>query len=313
MASNGGKLAFVFPGQGSQYVGMGKALADRFSAAKETLQEADRALGFPLSEICFHGPEDKLKLTENTQPAILAVSIAALRVLQSETSLTPDFVAGHSLGEYSALVGAGALQFADAVRVVRTRGRLMQEAVPEGTGAMAVILGLGHEIVRAICESARGTEVVTPANYNGGGQIVIAGHRSAVERAMLLARERGAKRAMELPVSAPFHCPLMQPAAQGLERVLESVEVRPFRIGVVTNVEAEVNSDPARVKSLLIEQAVRPVRWEESVQKLSQLGCARIVEVGPGKILKGLIRRISPDLQVDSFESPEDLSRLAAG
>lgn len=305
-------IAFVFPGQGSQYVGMGKELCDRFPMAKEIFAEADDALGFSLSQLCFDGPEAELKLTENTQPAILTASIAALRVLEAETRLRPVFVAGHSLGEYSALVAVGALSFVDAVKVVCERGRMMQQAVPAGAGAMAVILGLEIDAVRALCADASQGEVVSPANYNGGGQIVIAGSKNAVARAVSLAKERGAKRALDLPVSAPFHCPLMRPAAEGLQRVLREVSVRPFSVGVVTNVEADVNRDANRVKTLLAEQAVKPVRWEESVQKLSQLGCQRALEIGPGKVLKGLIKRIAPSMDVDNFDSPQDLSRVAA-
>ena len=303
-------LAFVFPGQGSQYVGMGKDLSAEFALARETFAEADDALGFSLSGLCFDGPEADLKLTENTQPAILAASIAALRVLEAETPLRPAFVAGHSLGEYSALVAVGALKFSDAVRVVRERGRLMQQAVPEGQGAMAVVLGLEMDAVRALCADAARGEVVSPANFNGAGQVVIAGAKSAVQRAMALAKERGAKRVLDLPVSAPFHCQLMQPAAEGLERTLRDVAVQPFDIGVITNAEADVNRSAERVKSLLIEQAVRPVRWEESVKKLVVLDCQRAIEIGPGKILKGLMTRIERNMELENFEAPQDLSRV---
>jgi len=303
------RIAFVFPGQGSQHVGMGKDLCAEFAVAKATFAEADEVLGSNLSELCFFGPEADLKLTENTQPAILTASIAALRVLESETPIRPALVAGHSLGEYSALVAVGALEFRDAVRTVRERGRLMQRAVPTGTGAMAVILGLEMQAVRDLCEAAAEGEIVSPANYNGSGQVVIAGAKSAVARAMVLAKGRGAKRVFDLPVSAPFHCQLMQPAAEGLKVVLSKVAVHPFHIGVVTNVEADVNLDAGRVKSLLIEQSVRPVRWEESVKKLAALGCNRAIEIGPGKVLKGLMKRIVPDLEVDNFESPSDLSK----
>ena len=303
-------LAFVFPGQGSQYVGMGKDLSAEFALARETFAEADDALGFSLSGLCFDGPEADLKLTENTQPAILAASIAALRVLEAEAPLRPAFVAGHSLGEYSALVAVGALKFSDAVKVVRERGRLMQQAVPAGQGAMAVVLGLEMDAVGALCVDAARGEVVSPANFNGAGQVVIAGAKSAVERAMALAKERGAKRVLDLPVSAPFHCQLMQPAAEGLERTLQDIAVQPFEIGVVTNAEADVNRSAERVKALLIEQAIRPVRWEESVKKLVALNCHRAIEIGPGKILKGLMKRIEPTLQVENFEAPQDLSKI---
>lgn len=306
------KIAFVFPGQGSQYVGMGQELCRQFGLAKDVFAEAEDALGFALSELCFNGPEAELKLTENTQPAILTASIAAFRVLQSETEFRPALVAGHSLGEYSALVAVGALGFADAVKVVRERGRLMQEAVAAGSGAMAVLLGLTAEEVSAICADAGQGEVVAPANYNGGGQIVIAGTKDAVGRAATLARERGAKRVLDLPVSAPFHCQLMRPAAEGLKQVLSGVAVRPFTTAVVTNVEAAPNLDAGRVKPLLIEQAVQPVRWEESVLQMVRLGCSRIVEVGPGKVLRGLIKRIVPALATENFEAPADLARLVA-
>jgi [acyl-carrier-protein] S-malonyltransferase len=305
-----GKVAFVFPGQGSQYLGMGKEFHAQFAIARDVFAEADEALGFSLSQLCFAGPEADLKRTENTQPAILTVSIAALRVLESETALRPDFVAGHSLGEYSALVCVGALRFDDAVRIVRARGRLMQQAVPPGEGRMAVILGLKTYAVRSLCEEARNGEIVAPANYNGGGQIVIAGAKSAVTRAMSIAKERGAKRVLDLPVSAPFHCQLMRPAAEGLKKILHPIAIQPFSIGVVTNVEAEVNLDVGRVKSLLVDQAVQPVRWEESVHRLEELGCTRLWEIGPGKVLKGLISRISPNLRTENFATPQDLGKV---
>jgi [acyl-carrier-protein] S-malonyltransferase len=291
---------------------MGQELYDRFPAAKQVFLEADEALGFSLSRLCFCGPEADLNLTANTQPAILTVSVAALRVLESETSLRPDFVAGHSLGEYSALVCAGAFAFRDAIKVVRERGRLMQEAVPLGAGSMAVVLGLEPETVELLCQEASEGGIVAPANYNGGGQIVIAGAKTAVTRAMSMAKDRGAKRVLALPVSAPFHCELMRPAAEGLRHLLREIVVQPFSIGVVTNAEAEVNVDPVRVKSLLVDQAIRPVRWEESVRKLEALGCKRFWEVGPGRVLKGLITRMSRSLAVDNFETPLDLARVLA-
>jgi [acyl-carrier-protein] S-malonyltransferase len=303
-------LAFVFPGQGSQYVGMGKELCREFATARETFAEADDALDFALSEICFSGPEADLKRTENTQPAILTASIAALRVLESETALHPRWLAGHSLGEYSALVGAGALTFRDAVVVVRERGRLMQQAVPEGSGAMAVVLGLDSQAVSKLCQDAAENEVVAPANLNGAGQVVIAGSKAAVARAAALAKQRGAKRVLDVPVSAPFHCRLMEPAAEALKKVLWDIPVRPLRTGIITNVEADVNLDAERVKPLLIQQAVSPVRWEESVQKLAALGCRRVIEIGPGKVLAGLVKRIAPDLAVDNFDVPQDVRNL---
>ena len=304
------KVAFVFPGQGSQYVGMGKDLCEQFDAAKRVFIEAEEALGLPVRQLCFYGPEEELRLTEYNQPAILTVSTAAHRALEAEFSLEPFCVAGHSLGEYSALVSIGALAFVDAVKVVRKRGRLMQEAVPPGEGLMAAILGLAAAEVERLCEEAGQGEVVAPANFNGAGQIVISGARAAVLRAMALARERGAKRVLELPVSAPFHCPLMRPAAEGLKRALADVEVKPFSIGVLTNVEAAINLDNARVKSLLVEQAVSPVRWEESVKRLEELGCERVVEIGPGKVLSGLIKRISPKLEVRNIENSQDLKKI---
>ncbi|HKK01132.1 MAG TPA: ACP S-malonyltransferase [Desulfuromonadales bacterium] len=303
-------IAFVFPGQGAQFAGMGKELAENFSEARQVFEEADDALGFSLSRLCFEGPEDDLKLTTNTQPAILTTSVAALRVVTAETGLAPSYVAGHSLGEYSALVAAESLAFSDAVRTVRARGAFMQEAVPVGVGAMAAIIGLDNAQVESLCLDAAQGEIVSPANFNGGGQLVIAGHASAVERAIVLAKERGAKRALPLPVSAPFHCALMVPAGERLSGVLDGIDVAPLKTPVVSNVEATPNSDASRVKELLVTQVSAPVRWEESVSTMATLGVDRFIELGPGKVLGGLIKRIARGVAIQSVESPSGLSAL---
>ena len=303
-------IAFLFPGQGSQYAGMGKALAENFAVARDVFEEANDALGFDLAGLCFNGPEEDLKLTTNTQPAILTVSVAALRVMAAETGLVPDYVAGHSLGEYSALVCAGGLGFADAVRTVRQRGAFMQEAVPVGTGAMAAILGLEAGALDEICRQAAQGEVVAPANFNSPGQVVIAGHAGAVERAMELAKQSGAKRALPLPVSAPFHCALMVPAGERLREVLAAVEVGPLKMPVVTNVEAAPNNDAARVKELLVAQVSAPVRWDESIQRMVALGVERFVEIGPGKVLASLVKRMARGAAVQNVEDPEGLKKL---
>jgi [acyl-carrier-protein] S-malonyltransferase len=309
----GSKTAFVFPGQGSQKVGMGRALNDAFAEAKAVFAEADDALGYPLSKICFEGPEAELTLTANAQPAILATSVAALRVLAARSAVRPIAVAGHSLGEYSALVAAGALRLADALRVVHMRGKFMQDAVPAGVGAMAAILGLTADDVAAVCREAAGAEVVSPANLNGGGQVVIAGHKGAVDRACAAAKSRGAKRAIPLAVSAPFHCALMQPAAERLAAELARVEVKSPEVPVVSNVEATPNQDAARVKDLLARQVTAPVRWEESVQCMVRLGVDSIVEVGAGNVLGGLVRRIAPDVAVHAAGDPASIEALTNG
>lgn len=284
--------AFVFPGQGSQYPGMGKELAENFTVAKRVFEEANDALGFDITSLCFSGSESDLRLTANTQPAILTTSIAALWVLQNETDLTPSFVAGHSLGEYSALVCCRALSFADAVQTVRQRGTFMQEAVPVGVGAMAAIMGIAGEELLTLCQEAAQGEVVVPANFNSPAQIVIAGHKTAVERAIVLAKDRGAKRALLLPVSAPFHSPLMAPAAQHLKAELESISLAPLVCPLVSNVEAIPYQQESRVKTLLVEQVCAPVRWSESVKSMQEAGVDRYVEIGPGRILSGLNKRL---------------------
>lgn len=304
-------IAFVFPGQGSQYAGMGKDFAENFPVARQVFEEADDALGFSLTRLCFEGPEEELKLTANTQPAILTVSIAALRVIEAETGIVPFCAAGHSLGEYSALVCAGALAFGDAVRTVRQRGIFMQEAVPVGVGAMAAVMGLEGPALEEVCREASQGEIVSPANFNSPGQVVIAGHAGAVERASALARGKGAKRALPLPVSAPFHCALMQPAGERLANVLEKITVHPMHIPVVSNVEAAPNQESARVKDLLVTQVSAPVRWDESVTAMAQMGVTRFIEIGPGKVLGGLIKRIVKDSAVQSVEDTAGLKALS--
>jgi len=305
--------AFIFPGQGSQFAGMGRELADNFAVAKQCFQEADDALGFSISKLCFEGPEEELKLTANTQPAILATSIAALRALNEECALTPAFLAGHSLGEYSALVAAGALEFADALRIVRARGTYMQEAVPVGVGTMAVIMGVEPEALAGICNEAAQGEVVAPANFNSAGQIVIAGHTTAVNRAIEIAKGRGFRKSMLLPVSAPFHCPLMKNAADRLAATLEPIAVGQMIAPVVSNVEATPNSDPARVKELLVAQVCAPVRWESSVTNMVAAGVASFVEIGPGKVLSGLVKRIAKEAASANVQDVAGVKALAGG
>jgi [acyl-carrier-protein] S-malonyltransferase len=302
--------AFIFPGQGAQFPGMGKDLFENFSVAKKVFAEANEALDFDLSGLCFDGSEDDLKLTRNTQPAILTMSVAALRVVESETGLRPSFAAGHSLGEYSALVCSGAIDFAAAVKTVRLRGTFMQEAVPVGVGAMAAILSAEADALVEICAEAAQGEVVAPANYNSPGQIVIAGHVSAVHRAIEIAKGKGYRKAMLLPVSAPFHCSLMQPAADRLKTVLSGLSYQKMLLPVVTNVEARANDDHTRVQELLVSQVCAPVLWEQSVNAMIQSGVTRFVEIGPGKVLSGLVKRISKDVQLANVEDRHSLALL---
>lgn len=305
--------ALLFPGQGSQRVGMGRDLAHEFTTAREVFDEADEALGFKISEICFDGPEDALTRTENTQPAILTNSVAVLRTLQKERGLTFDITAGHSLGEWSALVAAGALRFADAVKLVHLRGKAMQEAVPEGQGGMAAIMGLEADAVRDVCKVAAQGQVLSPANFNGAGQIVISGHAEAVERAIPVAKEAGAKRAVVLQVSAPFHCALMEPAAAVMRDALSPIEVSMLEAPVVANVDAMVNRDSGRVKDLLVSQVTSTVRWEESMHSLVQAGVTSALELGSGSVLRGLARRTVKELPVNTIGEPHEIRETELG
>lgn len=304
-------IAFIFPGQGSQHKGMGKFLAENFPEARSVFEDADRALAFPLSNLCFEGPEEELKKTENTQPALLTVSIAALRILQ-ERGYKPDFVAGHSLGEYSALVAAESLGFADAVRLVRKRGEYMQQAVPQGVGAMAAILKLPEGKLNEVLQQAAQSEIVTAANLNSPDQVVIAGHANAVRRAMDLAKAAGAKRAILLPVSAPFHCPLMRPAQERLRADLHATTFRDLSIPLINNWQAREITTAAEARQGLFEQVPNPVRWTETVRAMSQRGIRRVVEVGAGSVLTGLTRSIEPSLHTVKFGEPADLEKVAS-
>lgn len=305
------KIAFVFPGQGSQSVGMGKDLYERFPEAKAVFDAADDALKEKLSKLCFEGPEDALKLTANTQPAILTVS-AAVHAVFATRGPKPSFMAGHSLGEYSAYVAAGAMSLPDAVRAVRARGTFMQEAVPAGVGAMAAVIGLDPAKVREACEAAAQGEVVSPANYNSPEQTVIAGNAAAVERASAKVKELGARRALPLPVSAPFHCALMEPVKPRLDEVLSKVAFKPPTVPIVTNVEAKPNADPARIRPLLLDQVTGSVRWIECVEELERQGVTKVVELGPGKVLIGLVKRIAKDVELYNVEDASSLDKTLA-
>ncbi|HEX8175181.1 MAG TPA: ACP S-malonyltransferase [Pyrinomonadaceae bacterium] len=285
-------LAFIFPGQGSQAPGMGRELAEKSEAARRVFEEADEALGFAVSELCFEGPAEKLQLTENTQPAILTTSIAALRALEEAGFAQPEFVAGHSLGEYSALVAGGALSLSDAVKTVRARGRYMQEAAPVGSGAMAAVMGADLGVIMEACNEAAQGEVCSPANINSANQVVIAGDSAAVDRAIEILKERGAKRAIRLNVSAPFHCALMNPARDRLAEDLEKLDFQDLRVPLVTNVDAAAINSGSEARDALVRQVSSPVRWHESVTYLIQQGVDTFVEVGPGKVLSGLVRQI---------------------
>jgi len=303
------KTAFLFPGQGSQFRGMGLGLAQSFPSALAVFKEADEAVGFPLSKLCFEGPEEALQLTENTQPAILTVSVAACAAL-GERGVEPNYVAGHSLGEYSALVAAGSLRFADAVRLVRRRGQYMQEAVPAGQGAMAALLRLPEGKLESVLAEAAQGEVVSAANLNSPDQVVIAGHAGAVNRAVELARAAGARRAVLLAVSAPFHCALMRPAQERLALDLLRTEFAELRCPLVNNVNAREIRSGAEARQGLIDQVTSPVRWTESVRRLASLGCGCFIECGPGGVLTGLLKGIDPALRGVRFGEPGDLEKL---
>ena len=304
-------IAFLFPGQGSQYVGMGKELAARYPVARRTFDESDSALGYKLSAMCFEGPEEQLKLTEITQPAILTTSVAALGVLR-EKGINAGFASGHSLGEYAAHVAAGTISFPDAVRTVRKRGKYMQEAVPVGTGTMAAILGVPLAELEKICEEAAQGQVCAPANINSPDQIVISGSTEAVRRAAELAKQRGAKRAVMLPVSAPFHCALMQPAQDRMAPDLGQLQFHPMEIDVVTNVDATLVKSPEEARDALVRQITGTVQWEKSMRTLISCGVETFIEVGPGKVLGGLMRWIDPSRTCLNVEDEASLEKVAS-
>ena len=304
------KIAFIFPGQGSQYAGMGQELARNFPAARRVFEQADDALGFTISQLCFEGPEDELRLTENTQPAILTCSVAVHAVLR-ERGVEPDYVAGHSLGEYSALVAAGSIEFADALRLVRKRGRYMQEAVPSGVGAMAALIGMPAGKLESICSEAAQGEVVAPANLNSPAQAVIAGHAGAVERAVELAKEAGARKAVLLQVSAPFHCALMKPAQERLSADLNAIDFKDLAAPLVNNFAAREIRTGVDAREGLKQQVPNPVRWEDSIRKLAAAGVDRFVEAGPGKVLTGLLRSIDRSLRGSAVGDLKSLEKFS--
>ena len=304
--------AFVFPGQGSQAVGMGKDLAEKYPVARRVFDDIDAALGFPISQLCFEGPEEELKLTKNTQPAILAVSAALHAVLEDRGVTRRDLVAGHSLGEYSAIVSVGGLTPAEAAKIVHQRGTFMQEAVPVGAGGMAALIGPTVEEVRSICEEAAQGDVVSVANINAPGQTVIAGTKSAVDRAIDVAKKRGVRRALPLPVSAPFHCELMKPAEERLRPVLDEAHLKDLWFSLVSNVDASPIGTATAVRNALLRQVASPVRWVESVQRMVSMGVRRFVEIGPGSVLTGLIKRIDPNVELINVSDVESLEAFAA-
>jgi [acyl-carrier-protein] S-malonyltransferase len=304
--------AFVFPGQGSQYAGMGKDVFDAYPVARRVFQEIDDALGFSISQLCFSGPEDQLKLTENTQPAILAVSAAIHAVLEDLGATRRDIVAGHSLGEYSAIVSVGGLTAPQAAVIVHQRGKFMQDAVPVGTGAMAALIGPTVDEARAICEEAAQGEVVSVANINAPGQIVIAGTKAGVERAIEVAKSRDVRRALVLPVSAPFHCDLMKPAEDRLKPVLDEAHFKDLWVSLVSNVDASPIGTATAIRNALVRQVVSPVRWVESVQKMASMGVRRFVEIGPGSVLTGLIKRIDPAAELFNVSDAASIEAFVA-
>jgi [acyl-carrier-protein] S-malonyltransferase len=307
-------IGFVFPGQGSQQVGMGRALADSSAAAREVFDEVDEALGQKLSTLMWEGPEDDLTLTENAQPALMAVSLAVVRVLMAEHGIaitTAAYVAGHSLGEYSALAAAGSFRLADTARLLKLRGQAMQRATPVGTGAMAALIGLDYEAAAMVARDAAAGEICQPANDNAPGQVVVSGHRSAVERAIELARARGARRALLLSVSAPFHCTLMQPAAEVMAEALEDVAMQPPMVPLVANVTAGPLKDPEAIRASLVRQVTATVRWRECVSFMAGGGVSLFAELGSGKVLSGLARRIAPDAEAVAAGTPEEIAALA--